>query len=183
MVEVPDEGIAADRGVDRGQSRRGGVVATAQEKVFVRGVTTKGDARIGRDPVTQTAAVTATGIATERGSAIGESVIATGIVMATGIATATATAIVTVVDLSPVVPIRDPAARMATAPSGAMLGQAVASTATPAAAAIGVVRPDRRWGPWIDAVHRTNGARPARGSVRIPPDPLKHRRPHHRQMI
>lgn len=179
MVEVPDEGIAADRGVDRGQSRRGGVVATVQEKVFVRGVTTKRDARIGRDPVTQTAAVTATGIATERGSAIGESVMATGRVMATGIVTATATA----VDLSPVVPIRDPAARMATAPSGAMLGQAVASTATPAAAAIGVVRPDRRWGPLIDAVHRTNGARLARGSVRIPPDPLKHRRPHHRQMI
>ena len=179
MVEVPDEGIAADRGVDRGQSRRGGVVATAQEKVFVRGVTTKGDARIGRDPVTQTVAVTATGIATERGSAIGESAITTGSLMATGIATVTAT----VVDLSPVVPIRDPAARMATAPSGAMLGQAVASTATPAAAAIGVVRPDRRWGPLIDAVHRTNGARLARGSVRIPPDPLKHRRPHHRQMI
>ena len=177
MVEVPDEGIAAVRGVDPGLNPHG-VAEMVRAKASGPVGTMEAAEATGRDRVTATAAAMATGIGTVRGPEIATADV-DGLnpdalnpdVLRRGGATEQADG------------MTDPAGTVPMA-SVAMPHQVVVSIAiSPRANGIVVVRPGRRWAPLIDVAPPRNAGHPGLDNGRMRPDLLKHRRPHRHRMI
>ena len=172
MVEVPDEGIAAARGVDPGLNPHG-VAETVRAKASGPVGRMEAAAATGRDRVTATAAAMATGIGTVRGPEI-----ATADVDGLNPDGLRRGGLIEQAD-----GMTDPAGTVPMA-SVAMPHQVVVSIAiSPRANGIVVVRPGRRWAPLIDVAHPRNAGHPGPDNGRMRPDPLKHRRPHRHRMI
>lgn len=177
MVEVPDEGIAAARGVDLGLNPHG-VAEMVRAKASGPVGRMEAAAATGRDRVTRTAAGMATGIGTVRGPEIATADVdalnpdaLNPDVLRRGGLTELADGMT---DLAVTVPMA----------SVAIPHQGVVSIAiSPRANGIAVVRPGRRWAPLIDVAHPRNAGHPGPDNGRMRPEPLKHRRPHRHRMI